>query len=387
MFSASAKNLRSIFLVGFLLTIALALTGYLDSSFIGTYVSLKKVGLLFSLGSFVSIALLALIPRFVGKLGVGGVFHMAALAYLVSILGMLYTESSLLFQALFVIYIAAGVGIYFCIDMLIEHFSINGSTGNTRGFYLAIYNLAYLVGPLLAGMLLKNNTFEMVYLMAGVFIIMMSLVYMRDFGSLMFRPVSKAGSFWRSFLRLSKNRDLRKVYFISLMLSFFFSWMSIYVPIYMNQFIGLGWDQIGAIFAIMHIPYVTLEIPFGRLADRCRCERELISAGLIITGLSTMLLATVTENSFLIWAVLLVITRIGASMIQVSVESYFFRRVTGKDSGLIAVFRNAGPVAYILGPLVATIFLAFVSYQYLFIILGIIMIGVVSVSARLHRGK
>lgn len=385
MFKGKTNELRSIFLVGFLLTVALSLTGYLDSSFLGTFVSVKTVGVLFSLGSIASITFLSYLPKITSKFGISGVFYGMAFLYLVSILGMLYTESALIFQALFVLYIASGVGIYFAIDLLIEHFSKNGSTGKTRGFYLAIYNLAYLVGPLMAGVLLKNNSFEIVYLIAGIFIIMMTLLYARDLEHIVFNSKHNGTSLWRNFLRLTKNKDLRKVYFVSLMLAFFFSWMAIYVPIYMNQFVGFGWDKIGVMFALMHIPYITLEIPLGRLADRYRCEKSLMNLGLVILAVSTAAISLINGADFWLWTFALIATRIGASLIQVSTESYFFKRVSDRDADMIAVYRNASPVAYILGPLVATFFLSFVSYPNLFIILGVIMICVLLVSSRLRK--
>ena len=387
MFNGEAKRLRSVFLVGFILTIAISLTGYLDSSFLSKYVRIEKVGLLFSVGSLASIFLLSRLPKLISKIGTPGVFYLNSLAYLTSILGMLNTGNSKIFELLFVTYLASGISIYFIIDILIEHFSKNGSTGNTRGFYLAIYNLAYLIGPLLAGILLKNNSYELVYLLAGVFIIIMTLVYIRDLEKVETQIEIKKTSFWKNLVKLSKNKDIFYTYMASFMLNFFFSWMSIFMPIYLNKFIGFGWDKIGAIFAIMHIPYITLEIPIGKIADKLKCEKQIISIGLVIIGISTALISKISGPNFILWMIGLMATRTGASFVQVGTESYFFKKVTEKDSGLIAVFRNASPVAYIIGPAIATILLSVVSYGDLFIILGAIMIFGVIPSMKIKNIK
>lgn len=387
MFNGSAKNLRSIFLVGFLLTVALSLTGYLDSSFLGSFINIKTVGLLFSLGSVASIIFLSYLPKLMGRFSISSVFYANSIIYLASILGMLHAGSSFIFGVLFVTYIASGVAIYFAIDLLIEHFSAHNTIGKTRGFYLAIYNFAYLVGPLLAGLILKNNSFEIVYLVAGIFIIIMTLVYVRDLEHIEYRLKPGHATFWQNLVRLSKNNNLFRVYFVNLMLSFFFSWMAIYMPIHLNQFVGFGWDKIGALFALMHIPYVALEIPLGRLADRYHSEKKLMSIGLVIIGISTAAISFIGSNDFWIWALALIATRAGASFIQVSTESYFFKRVTEKDAGLVAIFRNATPVAYILGPLVATLFLSFLSYANLFFALGALMICVILVSLGLKNTR
>lgn len=383
----SAEKLRSVFVVGFLLTVALALTSYIDSSFLGTQVNLKTVGLLFSLGSLVSIVFLSWLPDIMKRIGVRGVFHLTGLTYLVSVLGMLNTGNPIVFGIFFLFYIAAGYGIYFTIDLLIESMSTKKTTGITRGVYLAIYNLAYLIGPLLAGIILKANSFKLVYLTAGMFIIIMFLVFIKDLEKINITPVRRKISFKKIVQRLFKSKNLFNVYVVSLMLSFFFSWMAIYTPIYLHTFLGFDWQKIGIMFAIMHIPYITLEIPIGRLADKYHCEKYLMTIGLVIIAISTVGLGLFADASFWAWVIGLTITRVGASFVQVSSESYFFKKVDVEDSYMIALYRNASPLAYILGPAVGTIVLSFTNYNNLFIVLGVIILAVTAFSMRLKSIK
>jgi MFS family permease len=382
----SVNKLRSVFLVGFLLTIALALTNYIDSSFLGIHIQIKDVGLIFSAGSFTAIIFLSFLPKLVKRIGVRGVFHLASLMYLVSVLGMLYTTISAVFIILFILYIASGYGLYFTIDMLIERVSNNKNEGTNRGIYLTIYNLAYLIGPLIAGSILKNSSFNLLYLTAGMFIIIMSLIFVRDLEKIEFPPTRNT-SFKTLFQRLIKSKNLINVYIVSLMLSFFFSWMAIFIPIYLKVVMGFDWQQIGMIFAIMHIPYITLEFPFGRLADKYNCERKLMIIGLVIIAISTAMLWLLNTPNFWLWSLALTITRVGSSFVQVGSESYFFKKVDSQDTYMIAMFRYTSPIAYIIGPLVATGFLVFFAYNDLFPILGLIMLGVALFSFRLRKIK
>lgn len=383
----SVKNLHVVFFVGFLLTVALALTSYIDSSFAQGLINVKSIGFLFSVGAILSILVLSRMTQMISKVGIATIFQTNALTYLVSVFGMLSTQNPLFFQVLFVVYIVSGVAMYFIIDILIEHFSTDNLTGKIRGFYLTIYNSAFMIGPLFAGFILKENSFRMVYLIAGIFIITMTLIYMRYLENIPITIKKHGNTFWLSFIKLSKNRDLWRVYVSSIMLYFFFSWMAIYIPIYLTNIIHFGWDKIGLMFGIMHVPYVLFEIPIGRLADRCKCEKEIISIGFVIIGISTAFLSELGDSGFFFWAITLAMTRLGASFVQVGTESYFFKKTTEKDGGLIAVFRNAAPIAYILGPLTATIFLSFVSFENLFIILGAIMILIIFVSLKIRNLK
>lgn len=171
------------------------------------------------------------------------------------------------------------------------------------------------------------------------------------------------------------------------MLSFFFSWMAVYTPIYLHNFLGFDWQQIGTMFAIMHIPYITLEVPIGRLADKYRCESKIIAIGFLIVGLSTIALGFFADGSFISWTIGLLLTRVGASLVQTGNESYFFRHVNADDSHMIALYRNAPPMAYILGPAIGTLVLSFTNYNNLFIVLGIIMLAVVFFASRLKHSR
>ncbi len=382
-----AKKLRSVFLVGFLLTIALALTGYLDSSFVGEFVSIGSVGILFSAGSLASMVFLALLPKLLKRFGISGVFQSASFVYLLSVLGMIYTGRPIIFQFLFVCYIASGIGIYFAIDLLLEHFSRRAGEGRIRGIYLSIYNLAYLLGPLMAGLLLQNGSFNLVYLLAGIFIIIMFGIYLKNLKNIKFESHHRGLSFLKNIGRLLRNRDLRNVAISSFSLSFFFSLMAIYTPIYLNQFMGFDWREIGFIFSMMHIPYIALEPMLGRIADQFRCEREILSSGLAIIGIFTIIIGFITSHDMFIWALALSLTRVGASFVQVAGESYFFKKIEPDDADMIALYRNSSPLAYIVGPAIATAILAFTNYQNLFIILGLIMISVLYFSLRIRNIK
>src|SRR3989344_3280949 len=56
-------KLKSIFFTGFLMSLHLALTAYVNSSFLSEYFSEKTVGLLFTFGSIAAIIAFLLIPR------------------------------------------------------------------------------------------------------------------------------------------------------------------------------------------------------------------------------------------------------------------------------------------------------------------------------------
>jgi MFS family permease len=123
----------------------------------------------------------------------------------------------------------------------------------------------------------------------------------------------------------------------------------------------------------MLLPFILIEIPAGKIADRWIGEKELLLAGFIIMALSTMVIPFIGTASFILWTTILFVTRIGASLVEIMTESYFFKHVKGDDANIISFFRMTRPLAYIAGPIAAIIALQFFPFQYIFLVLGIIM--------------
>ena len=122
----------------------------------------------------------------------------------------------------------------------------------------------------------------------------------------------------------------------------------------------------------MLIPYLLFEFPAGLLADKKIGEKEILVTGFLIMAMATFLIPFITLPIFGLWAAILFITRIGASMVEISSESYFFKHVKAEDTGLISLFRMARPLSFILAPLIAIPVLYFTSYGGSFLILAIL---------------
>ena len=124
----------------------------------------------------------------------------------------------------------------------------------------------------------------------------------------------------------------------------------------------------------MLLLFVLFEVPVGDLADEKYGEKEFLTIGFVVMGLATLFISFVTVQSFWIWTTILFITRIGASFVEVTSESYFFRHVDQNKTDVISFFRITRPLSFLAGPIIATITLQFVPFQYIFIVIGAFMI-------------
>ncbi len=67
---------------------------------------------------------------------------------------------------------------------------------------------------------------------------------------------------------------------------------------------------------------------------------------------------------------ILVLTRVGGAMAEITTETYFFKHVDGNDLNSIGLFRMLRPLGALIGPLIGSLALVFVSLQSAFIVLG-----------------
>ena len=149
--------------------------------------------------------------------------------------------------------------------------------------------------------------------------------------------------------------------------------MIIYTPIYLHETVGFDWETIGVMFTVMLLPFVLLEAPLGRLADSWG-ERRILSIGFAITAVTTGLIAFVTDHNAVIWAAILFGTRVGAAMIEVMTDTYFFKKVDASRTNTISFFRTARPLAYVVSPIVATLLFTVFDKKGLFVFLGFLML-------------
>ncbi len=184
-----------------------------------------------------------------------------------------------------------------------------------------------------------------------------------------------------------QDRDLLKIYLVNFILKFFFSWMVIYSTIYLHENIGFSWQEIGFIFAIMLTPFVFLSYPLGKLSDKIG-EKKLLIYGFIFTIIATLLIPLIKVKILWVFAFVLFLSRVGASTIEIMSESYFFKKINEEDADEMAFFRNTGPMSFLVAPFLATIFLLFIpSFEYLFYILGAILMLGLFISMRIEDIK
>lgn len=380
------KNIRIIYLAGFLFTIPLALTSYINSSLLEQYISKNYVGLVYIFASIITILGMLEMPKFLTRFGVRNLAITWSGISFVSLIFLAFSKTSLLIIPSFVIYFITNFFLIAIIDIFFEDLSSKRDIGKFRGLYLSIISISWVLAQFISGSIIAKSSFMGIHLFAALFIVLVGVLFITNLNNFI-DPKYKKVAIKKTLLTFWQNKDLAKIYLISLILKFFYSWMIVYMTIYLFENIGFSFKEIGAIYAIMLTPFVFLSYPLGRLSDKIG-EKKMLIYGFLFIIFATLIIPLLKDNIVWIFATVLFLSRIGAATIDIMSESYFFKNINESDVDEIAFFRNTGPMSFIIGPAGATLCLLFLPhFSYLFFILGaILMIGLL-ISLRLRDIK
>jgi len=372
-----------VYLSSFLYSFHYALPLYIESSFIAQFLPTEHmVGIIFSIAAVFTALLTFLFPRLLRRFG----NYRAALTTMgleiitliaLALLSLSASPAPLVMIILFILHQTLTNIVFLHFDSFVEAFSEDSKTGGIRGVFMTVLNVAIAVGPFLAGLMLTDHDFWKVYLAAAFFMILGMIVIARNFKNYI-DPTYLVPHLKDTLRTVAKNHDLHSIIFMHFLLAFFYAWMVIYTPIYLNKHMGISVkDILSIITPIALIPFIVFEVALGKIADAKLGEKEILTAGFVIMALSTAELSFITTSNVLVWAGALFLTRTGASMVEVMTESYFFKQIGPGDIHLITFMRTIRTTAYIIGPLIGSVVLFLVDYRYLFFVLGILMLTAV----------
>jgi len=368
------KFLDKMYFLAFLASLGLYLLVYINSNFLLQFLDEKVVGLVFSFASFLTIISLVVIPKILRLIGnrilAQIIFATLALSFYV----IAFIDDFNLIIAAVIIYLVFHTLTLYTFDIFLERCSCTISTGEIRGKTLTVAAIALLIAPLVVGLLLGDgNEYWLLYFMALVLFVLTFILFSiivprfddREYSSATFREAVHC---------IIAEKNTFSIFMSNLILRIFYSWTTIYYPLFLHAHLGLPWSDIGIILTLSITPFILLSIPLGKIADSWLGEKELLIAGFIILAVATAGTAFISSSSILVWAGVLFVARIGATMIESMSETYFFKHVDSTDTNTISIFRMTRPLSMIVGPIVASTLLIVMPLQYTFLVVAAIVL-------------
>lgn len=370
------KNIREFILI--LVSVLLVSFHYffvyfINSTYLKGVLNEKTVGYVYTAGAILNLILFLTAPKFLEKRGNFRLTVLLTIAEMLSLIGLAFVSTPLLIILFFIIHQAVVPLLLYCLDIFLENYSVVDDIGSIRGMQLTMLNLPPLITPLISGLILTKPDYWKIYLISATFLVPFLFIivnYFRHFKDPMYPSLSSK----EAFITFYNNKNIFDVFVDHFLLNLFYGWMVIYMPIYLHDHIGFDWSEIGLMFSIMLLPFVFFQIPIGRIEDKYHDEKQVLVLGFSIMAVATALIPFIQDENFVLWAALLFVTRIGASLVEVSSDSYFFRHVHVANAGFISFYRMTRSLPYLIVPAIVGLTLLFFDIQYIFFVLGAIML-------------
>ncbi len=372
---ADEKKLKLLGVISFLFGFAQALLMYVTSDYFSQKLGSHNVSSFYFIAYVVALIGLLNMHKLVKILGKSGAFFLFFLLQIYLLFALIFVKQPIVGVALMMLYIVAGYFAWTVLDVIIEEYSEDKKSGRIRGFHLMILNAGVLLGPFLSTMILASFDYNGLFiatLTLNCLMLVISLVGLRGVngrfnGKLTVQDIG---------IKVLTNKNVLNIYMISLALEAFYALMIVYTPLYLLGR-GFSWEQIGIAFTIMLIPFVVLEYPVGILADEKFGEKEMIIGGLLLMTASSLAIFFVGSKSIFVWAAILLVTRIGAASVEILRDSYFYKKIDGRDVDLISFFRTTRAVAYLLATGLSAMLLIVAPMKYIFLLIaGLVLLGI-----------
>ena len=351
------------------------LVAYSSSSYLEQFITESAIGLVYSGASVLSVVLFLLLPTLLNRYG-NVVVTLTLMAGSISMLALMGTGLSATLVVLsFVLFMTVSPIIYLNIDIFSETLigKSEGKTGHKRGLALALMSGLAILAPLTISFLVDggDNLAQLYAVSVGAGIVFMLIIIgvFRTFTD----PHYEHLKLKRVFALAWQNRNIRTVMTAHFLLQLFFTWSMIYIPLYLATVINLSWSAIGAIIAAGLFGYLVCEYPIGVMADNYWGEKEMMAIGFLILTVSVAMISALSSPYIIGWMILMFITRIGASLVEVTTESYFFKKVHGEDAQLMSLFRLLRPLATIFGALLGSLVLLVLPFNLMFVVFALVL--------------
>lgn len=387
--AGSPLTFTLVYLASIIFTFINLVTSYSSSTYLERFVPTETVGLLFAVSAAIAIVLSLTLPRLLRHIGNVNTALLLITFVTIALLFLGLAPSTPVVIGAFIAYLSLAPQVFLNIDIFLEALigTNEGSTGTRRGLILTLMSAAAFVSPLAMGYIIgpENNLAQVYFVGAGAGLVLIALIVsrFRQFLDPAYTTIRV-----RDMLRdAARDSDIRTVMTTQFLLQFFYTWAVVYIPLYLASTIGFDWPTISTILAAGLLAFVIFEYPTGYVADRHLGEKEMMAFGFVFLALAAAAMSFMAGYGVVGWMALMFVSRIGASLVEVTTESYFFKKVDGNQPNLIGLFRLMRPLANLLGTIAGSISLFFLPFHLIFLVLAVVMASGVFITSFLTDTK
>ena len=257
--------------------------------------------------------------------------------------------------------------------ILVKDYSQKKKLSRNEGFMYTISNIAWVLGPLIAGYLVDKYDFNFIFVLSSLFIFISFFIF--KIYKINNHNIKKKidGDILKNFFDFFKDKNRRYAYFLKGGISVWWVLIYLFIPLYIIRN-GLGPIWIGYFLFGICVPLVLFEVYFSKLAEK-KGFKFVFKLGYIIPAILAFVCFFISNIYLILF--LLILASIGISMVEPTTEAYFFDNLKNKKEELrfYGPFRTHADIHNVIAKVIVSSILLFVSFRFIFIFFGLVMLG------------
>jgi len=251
------------------------------------------------------------------------------------------------------------------LGLIIEHSSKKRDLSKNVGYLYTLSNVAWVIGPLLAGLILRAIGIKWVFIFASLIIFLSLLIFKIIKVDCKVKKKKIDRNLTKNFLDFFKDKNRRKAYFLGAGVNFWWSLIFVYFPLLIIK--HFHDDYVGYLLFAVTIPLVLTQYHFGKLAGKIGFKK-IFFIGFLIPAIAA-LICFIFFNNFIIVIISLIIASIGLAMTESTTEAYFFDICNGKeDQRFYPPYNTSIDFGYLIGELGPALMLLFLPIKFIFLL-------------------
>jgi len=250
-----------------------------------------------------------------------------------------------------------------------------------EGKIYAIVNIAWVIGPLLAGFIADKLGYSKLFFISAT-IMLIAIIIFNLLKIKKKEKTRKPEKIIKTFFEFFKNKKRLASYFLSGGINFWWTLLYIYIPILIINS-GLTNKTVGLFIFAVAVPTVIFEIPFGKLAGKIGFKKMFV-LGYSILAFSALVCFFITNIYTIL--IILILSSIGAAMVEPTTEAYFFDIIKESErEKYYPPYNSTIDLNVLLSSLSAALILLLFPFRSIFILFGVAMVIMVLLSVKMKN--
>lgn len=368
-------------IVGMIVSLSVSLTNTIWAVYLDSFVhSIVYVGFISALLTLVSFASYFLFIPLIEKSSKSKIYSFTMLFFVIAyILFALNTKFYFLMILAFFITILHTLRIT-SYGIIVRDKSKKSQLSRSEGLVYTFRNVAWVIGPLIAGFIAAKSGIPLVFILAAIFVFTAFLVF--KVSKIKDSNIKKKVDYnlfknLKGFLK-SKNRIF--AYVLRGGVSLWWILIYLFMPLYIIRN-GLGTEYIGYFLFAIALPLILIQYKTSKLAERVGFKK-IFRVGYLIPFFF-VLLCFFMQNVFLI-LLFLVLASFGLALLEPTTEAYFFD-ILKKDEEcrFYGPYNTSIEISFFIGKVASSVVLLFLPFKFVFLLYAVFMFSLFLLTFRI----